>query len=44
MTANTHHTKLKGDIAVAAVIFDLTKRRATEDNLIFKLITFNKIY
>lgn len=27
MTANTHHTKLKGDIAVAAVIFDLTKKR-----------------
>ena len=26
MTANTHHTKLKGDIAVAAVILDLTKR------------------
>ena len=26
MTANTHHTKLKGDIAVAAVIFDLTKK------------------
>ena len=23
MTANTHHTKLKGDIAVAAVIFAL---------------------
>jgi len=26
MTANTHHTKLKGDIVVAAVIFDLTKK------------------
>ena len=26
MTANTHHTKLKGDIAVSAVIFDLTKK------------------
>ncbi len=26
MTANTHHTKLKGDIAVAAVILDLTKK------------------
>lgn len=26
MTTNTHHTKLKGDIAVAAVIFDLTKK------------------
>lgn len=26
MTANTHHTKLKGDIAVAAVILDLAKR------------------
>ena len=27
MAANTHHTKLKGDIAVAAVILDLTKKR-----------------
>ena len=26
MSANTHHTKLKGDTAVAAVIFDLTKK------------------
>lgn len=26
MGPNTHHTKLKGDIAVSAVIFDLTKR------------------
>ena len=26
MSANTHHTKLKGDIAVAAVILDLTKK------------------
>ena len=26
MSANTHHTKLKGDIAVAAVIFDLTRK------------------
>lgn len=26
MTVNTHHTKLKGDIAVAAVILDLTKK------------------
>lgn len=26
MTTNSHHTKLKGDIAVAAVIFDLTKK------------------
>lgn len=26
MTANTHHTKLKGDIAVATVILDLTKK------------------
>ena len=26
MSANTHHTKLKGDTSVAAVIFDLTKK------------------
>lgn len=26
MTANNHHTKCKGDIAVAAVILDLTKK------------------
>ena len=26
MSANTHHTKLKGDIAVAAVILNLTKK------------------
>ena len=29
MAANTHHTKLKGDIAVAAVILDLTKKKVT---------------
>jgi len=26
MKTNTHHTVVKGDVAVAAVVFDLTKR------------------